>query len=319
MSEEHSNDHIEDVVLCSQNCDETNSPKNEKDEKDFKNFSSESSDSYYKNKFRLKKNSIEIKKKSLLKSKLKNDDIQTIIKNDPILSKLNKTMTTDDEIFDLANKKENKTKFKLEKEKEKNEKKEKKEKKVTNDSTNNKNKNNSVLFLNENQENKNQHNHNNKIKYELNEETYDINNISEEILKKENHHTNIEYNEKVQDQDNTLNINEKVNKIQLNSTKKQKQKEKTKKEIKLNEQNENKKNNQNFNSSILNEIKKNKELSPLSLIKKHGRLINNIEEIYNSNCEQIQNVRDEFAELKNDLNKIMNLINIGQKAVASLK
>lgn len=68
--------------MCSQNCDETNSPKNEKDEKDFKNFSSESSDSYYKNKFRLKKNSIEIKKKSLLKSKLKNDDIQTIIKND---------------------------------------------------------------------------------------------------------------------------------------------------------------------------------------------------------------------------------------------
>ncbi|CDO65241.1 conserved Plasmodium protein, unknown function [Plasmodium reichenowi] len=314
MSEEHSNDHIEDVVLCSQNCDEINSPKNEKDEKDCKNFSSESSDSYYKNKFRLKKNSIEIKKKSLLKSKLKNDDIQTIIKNDPILSKLNKTMTTDEEIFDLANKKENKTKFKLEKEK-----KEKKEKKLTNDSTNNKNKNNSVLFLNENQENKNQLNHNNEIIYELNEQIYDINNISEDILKNENNHINIEYNEKVQDQDNTLNINETVNKIQLNSTRKQKQKEKTKKEIKLNEQNEIKKNNQNFNSSILNEIKKNKELSPLSLIKKHGRLINNIEEIYNSNCEQIQNVRDEFAELKNDLNKIMNLINIGQKAVASLK
>ncbi|SPJ11158.1 conserved Plasmodium protein, unknown function [Plasmodium sp. DRC-Itaito] len=310
MSEEHSNGYIEDVVLCSQNCDEINTLKERKDEKDFKNFSSESSDSYYKNKFRLKKNSIEIKKKSLLKSKLKNDDIEEIIKNDTILSKLKKTMITDEEeSFDLANKKENKTKFKFEK-----------EKKIKNNSTNNKNKNNSVLFLNENLEKtKNQLNDNKKIKYQINEQTYDINDISEEILKQENHHTNIVHNQKVQDKDNTLIINEKENKIQLNYTKKQEQKEKKNKEIKSNEQNKIKTNNHNFNSSILNEIKKNKELSPLTLIKKHGRIINNIQEIYNSNCEQIQNIRDEFAELKNDLNKIMNLINIGQKAVASLK
>ncbi|SOV78289.1 conserved Plasmodium protein, unknown function [Plasmodium sp. gorilla clade G3] len=308
MSKEHCNSYIEDVVLCSQNCDEINSLKEEEEEKDFKNLSSESSDSYYKNKFRLKKNSIEIKKKSLLKSKLKNDDIQEIIKNDPILSNLNKTITTDGEIFDLANKKENKTKFKVEK-----------EKKIKKDSTNNKNKNNSVLFLNENLENKDKLNDNKKFIYQLNEQTYNINDISKETLKQENNHIIIENNEKVQAKDNTLIINEEQNKILFNFSKKKKEKEKEKKEIKSNEQNQIKKNNQNFNSSVLSEIKRNKELSPLSLIKKHGRLINNIEEIYNSNCEQIQNVRDEFAELKNDLNKIMNLINIGQKAVASLK
>ncbi|SOV16054.1 conserved Plasmodium protein, unknown function [Plasmodium gaboni] len=306
MSEDHSYSNIEDVVLCSQTCNEINSLKDEKEEKEFEKLSSESSDSYYKNKFRFKKNSIEIKKKSLLKNKLKNNDIQEIIKNDPILSNLNKTMISDAEVFDLANKKENKTKFKLEN-----------EKKGKKNSTNNKNKNNSVLFLNENLENQNQLNDNKKYNYQLNEQTCDINDISEDILKQENHLTNIDKNEKLEDNDDTLIINEQENKLQLNFTKKEKNKKK--KEIKSNEQNKIKQNNQNFNSSILSEIKKNKELSPLSLIKKHGRLINNIEEIYNSNCEQIQNVRDEFAELKNDLNKIMNLINIGQKAVASLK
>lgn len=38
-----------------------------------------------------------------------------------------------------------------------------------------------------------------------------------------------------------------------------------------------------------------------------------------SNSEEIINLRNEFSTIKSDLNKIMNIISIGQKAVSSLK
>ncbi|OTN65079.1 Uncharacterized protein PKNOH_S120160800 [Plasmodium knowlesi] len=116
-----------------------------------------------------------------------------------------------------------------------------------------------------------------------------------------------------------------------------------------------------------NDEKKKKELSPLAIIKKHGRLVkssegrtnalsafhpvkitppfivriattvtvpsanesphflfphgqvNQINEIHIRNDEEIEHLRNEYASLKNDLHKIMSIMNVGQRAVSSLK
>ncbi|SCN12957.1 conserved Plasmodium protein, unknown function [Plasmodium malariae] len=392
--------------------------------------SDNSSGSYYKNKFRFKKNSIEIKKKSLLKNKLKSDDMQTIIKKVPTRSNTkNKTIQDMGEIFCLVNNKENKQK----ENEQMNEKTEIKSVRC-NKTKGVKNHKKSVLFLKGKPVQKDSKNKVNIGEQQLGEEKYGKTDSEEETEEKHTDHGQVPNN------DNGVNVEETHNdetppnnrlhkkhkqknekredkNVSMNSDKNKTygttyikyEKEKKKQQIiskdgkkciqnslhnsnenikVLNSSNEVVKSNEKPRILMINEKQTNRQIikkelsqssnyvSPLELIKKHGRLnnnnncknnnincknnnnncknnnnncknnnnncknnnnncnnnnennnnnnvlnyfINRIEEIFLSNSQEIENIRNDFSSLKKDLNNISTLMNMGHKAVASLK
>ncbi|GAB66714.1 hypothetical protein PCYB_094980 [Plasmodium cynomolgi strain B] len=268
----------------------------------------ESSDSYYKSKFKFKKNSIEIKKKSLLKNKIKKNDIEQIIRNDPILSNINRTLETEGEVFCLATNNENS----------------KGEPSYTSDGVaqkrqNGKNgqnakkpKNGSVVYFKE---------------PTLTHKQINLEDSKDARTDKREHPNG------TNGTDDSAPLKNKcaptsggMKKSSLSSGKN--------------------KNTKKITSGVLNDAysvdgaksppgsaprghigktvtkndeTKKKELSPLAIIKKHGRLVNQINEIHTSNGEEIEHLRNEYASIKNDLHKIMSIMNVGQRAVSSLK
>ncbi|SCP04766.1 conserved Plasmodium protein, unknown function [Plasmodium ovale] len=380
---------------CEKDGSEKNGDQKERNGKDAVTSSDESSDSYYKNKFRFKKNSIEIKKKSLLKNKLKNDDIQEIIKNDPILSNINKGLECDGEVFCLANNRD-------EKQRERdgrnetgerdgrnetgerdgrnetgerdgrnemgergggsemgergggnemgergggNEAGEKKVKTKTITSDLSTGAQNYVMINNKGKKDSNvnflKDSHTKKKDLMIGGNIGDV-----EHGQQGGCYTNSKGKREKQEGREILK-HDNVSKI-TRTTKSDKQK--IKKNLQVcdkmegkNSQNDTLKGRQNCKkgeeeSSVgslmsppLYEKKKKKkegeleeeeekaELSPLSLIKKHGKMINRIHEVHTSNGQEVENLRNDFTIIKNDLSQIMSLINISQKAVSSLK
>ncbi|SBT71536.1 conserved Plasmodium protein, unknown function [Plasmodium malariae] len=392
--------------------------------------SDNSSGSYYKNKFRFKKNSIEIKKKSLLKNKLKSDDMQKIIKKVPTRSNTkNKTIQDMGEIFCLVNNKENK-------QKENEQMNEKTEIKSVRCSKTKRVKNHkkSVLFLKGKPVQKDTKNKVNIGEQQLGEEKYGKTDSEEDTEEKHTDHglvpnndndVNVEEihndetppnnrlhkqhmqkNEKREDRNVSMNSdkNKTYGTTYIKYEKEKKQQQIISKDGKkciqnslhnsnenikvLNSSNEVVKSNEKPRILMINEKQTNRQIikkelsqssnyvSPLELIKKHGRLnnnincknnsincknnsincknnsincknnsincknnsincknnnknnnnnnvlhyfINRIEEIFLSNSQEIENIRNDFSSLKKDLNNISTLMNMGHKAVASLK
>ncbi|EUD67288.1 hypothetical protein C922_02438 [Plasmodium inui San Antonio 1] len=262
----------------------------------------ESSDSYYNSKFKFKKNSIEIKKKSLLKNKIKKNDIEQIIRNDPILSNIKRTVETEGEVFCLGTKNENS----------------KGDSSCTSDGVaqkgqNGRNakkpKNGSVVYFKE---------------PTLTQKEISLEDRKDATMDKREHPNGTDDSAPL------------INKGVLTSGG-------TKKSSLSSGKNINKK---KITSGVLNDAytvdgtkspprnaprghigklvtkndeTKKKELSPLAIIKKHGRLVNQINEIHTSNSEEIEHLRNEYASLKSDLHKIMSIMNVGQRVVSSLK
>ncbi|CAG9477238.1 conserved Plasmodium protein, unknown function [Plasmodium vivax] len=256
----------------------------------------ESSDSYYKSKFKFKKNSIEIKKKSLLKDKIKKVDIERIIRSDPILSKINRPPETEGEVFCLATGSENS-------------KGQPSSPPDTAAQNAKKPKNSSVVYFKE---------------PTLTHKEINLHDGKDAKTDKREHPNGTDESAPLKNK--CLPTSGGMKKSFLSSGK-----------------NKNKK---KITSGILNDAysldgvksppgnaprghigkpatkddeTKKKELSPLAIIKKHGRLANQIDEIHTSNGEEIEHLRSEYASIKNDLHKIMSIMNVGQRAVSSLK
>ncbi|GAW81204.1 hypothetical protein, conserved [Plasmodium gonderi] len=306
-------------------------------------LSDESSDSYYKTKFKFKKNSIEIKKKSILKNKIKKDDNEQIIKNDPVVCKFNNTLENQGEIFCLIKNKENKT---IEKDLEKkgrrelnpsrnnyclanysdsiNSKKADKDKRV---------KNNSIVYFKDSTpspsftqlkvnhgENQNVHK-NNRVHLNAAAGGSDVAKAKCATVSGSKIGATISFNENCKNSQNDKNAESGKNGRQTSQTSQNSQNSQNN-ENSQTSQNSKKKKKQSGNANQflkMNEEKKKKEWCPLSIIKKHGFLINQMQEMHNGNSEEIKNLRNEYSKLKNDLNNIVNLMNMSQRAVSSLK
>ncbi|SBT35846.1 hypothetical protein POVWA1_029500 [Plasmodium ovale wallikeri] len=348
--------------------------------------SDESSDSYYKNKFRFKKNSIEIKKKSLLKNRLKNDDIQEIIKNDPILSNINKGLECDGEVFCLANVRDGKLRERdLGNETGErdqgnetgerdggNEAGEKKVKTKTITSDTSTGTQNHVMISNKGKKDSNvnflKDSHtqkkdlmiggdigdveqgqggcyiNSKGKREKQEggEILKYDDMSKITTTMQSDKRKIKKNLQVCDKMEGKNSSKDTLKGKQNcekgegesivgsfmspplyekkkKKKKEEEEEEKEKEKKEKEKEKKEKEKEKEKKEKEKKEKEKAELSPLSLIKKHGKMINRIQEVHTSNGQEVENLRNDFTIIKNDLTQIMNLINISQKAVSSLK
>ncbi|CXI39946.1 conserved Plasmodium protein, unknown function [Plasmodium berghei] len=278
------------------------------------NLSEESSDTIYKNRFRFKKNSIQIKKNSLLKTKIKNSNLEGTIINDPRLSNLVQFNNKDDNTSCIENniitkdiQNEELEKYSMKK--------------------NSKNKKPTVVFtkLTTIQKKKYIKNTDENITNEIKNDKKKEKNV---LIK--NKHSN-ELNTSLNDKSSYTNIKSPLDNISnFNKSKTNNQKVHKKNEIHKNflrnkhnlvNNNINQIDNQNNSIEIINynTTTDKTDESPLSLLKKHGKLIKYINEIHMSNSEEIINLRNEFSTIKSDLNKIMNIISIGQKAVSSLK
>ncbi|ANQ08232.1 Uncharacterized protein PCOAH_00027780 [Plasmodium coatneyi] len=261
----------------------------------------DSSDSYYKSKFKFKKNSIEIKKKSLLKNKIKKNDIEQIIKNDPILSNINRALETEGEVFCLATNENVKGEQSYTSDG------------VTQNGHNTKKpKNGSVVYFKE---------------PTLTHKEINLDDRKDARTDKQEHPNG------TNGTDDSATLKNKcvptsggTKKNSLPSGK-----NKNKKKITIGVLNDkysvdgakpppgNAPRGHIGKTVTRNDETKKKELSPLAIIKKHGRLVNQINEIHTSNDEEIEHLRNEYASLKSDLHKIMSIMNVGQRAVSSLK
>ncbi|KJP85856.1 hypothetical protein AK88_04504 [Plasmodium fragile] len=262
----------------------------------------ESSDSYYKSKFKFKKNSIEIKKKSLLKNKIKKNDIEEIIKNDPILSNINRTLEAEGEVFCLATNNENT----------------KSEQSCTSDGVSQKGqkekkpKNGSVVYFKEPT----------LTHKEINLE--DSKDAKKDKCEHPNGANRTDENAALKYKCVLTIGGTKKNSL---SSVKNKHTKKITSGVPTHAYSVDGAKSPPGNAprghigkpvTRKDETKK-MELSPLAIIKKHGRLVNQINEIHTSNGEEIEHLRNEYASLKNDLYKIMSIMNVGQRAVSSLK
>ncbi|SCM01512.1 conserved Plasmodium protein, unknown function [Plasmodium chabaudi chabaudi] len=323
---------------------ETNEFENTDNEtKSKENSSDESSDTPYKNRFRFKKSSIQIKKNSLLKTKIKNANLEGTTQNDSALGTLVQLNNKDDQISstennvitnDIPNEKLEKDSIK----------------KNSQISQNSRNKKASVEFTKlvsiqkKNIKNGDEHvasgikNGDENVASGIKN---DDENIINEIKNDKKKEKNVLLKSKQFDELNPLsNDKSKCNNTNikkplesasnLNKSKTDNQTVNKKNEIhksflknkqNLVNNNTNQIDTQNNSPEVTNfntTMDKSDE-SPLALLKKHGKLIKYINEIHMTNSEEIINLRNEFSTIKSDLNKIMNIISVSQKAVSSLK
>lgn len=307
------------------------SEKEKKRDSEGNESGSDISDFCYQNKFRFKTNSIELQKKIILKSKLKDkpdgstdvpssqkgkkasDNTIHLINTEDSSVTSNKEEQKTETINEKAIKKDNKSKkdkkskfdtniksereIKLEK-KIKNEKKSSKDRKHKGDIV--------CLKTNEYDAHNTDSIKKNKIKEnkkrESNVECHRID--SNEHPKDEN--TNEEQCE-MEETDNEMDSKEKDL-----EQKKQNYLNLREAEMKINEK-----------LKMIHMLKKEKmkcsELSPLDMIKQHGKLVNKIDQICNNNHEEISFLKNELTNLKDEVHKLMNIVNMSQKVVNALK
>ncbi|CAD2105155.1 hypothetical protein YYG_02061 [Plasmodium vinckei petteri] len=280
--------------------------------------SDESSDTTYKNRFRFKKNSIQIKKNSLLKIKNKNTNLEGTIINDSTLSNPVQPNNKDDQISSI----ENNTvandipNEELENDSIKKNGKESPNKKASVGftklvSTQKKNIKNADENITSEIKNDNKNEKNVLIKSKQFDE---LNTLSNDKSKYNN--TNIKNL-----RESTSNLNKSKTDNQTVNKKNEIHKNFLKNKQNLVNNNTNQIDAQNNSTEVtnFNTTTDKSDESPLSLLKKHGKLIKYINEIHMTNSEEIVNLRNEFSTIKSDLNKIMNIISVSQKAVSSLK
>ncbi|CDU17837.1 conserved Plasmodium protein, unknown function [Plasmodium yoelii] len=280
------------------------------------NLSDESSDTIYKNRFRFKKNSIQIKKNSLLKTKIKNTNLEGTIINDSKLNNIVQFNNKDENISCIENgvitkdmQNEELKKFSM---------------KNKENTKNKENAENTVVFTKLTSMQK---------KKSINDSDQNITNEIKNNKKKEknvlikNKHSD-ELNTSLNDKSSNNNTNTKSsleNISNLNKSKTNKKNEihknfiKNKHNIVNNNIHQIDSQNNSIETINYNTTTDKTDESPLSLLKKHGKLIKYINEIHMNNSEEIINLRNDFSTIKSDLNKIMNIISISQKAVSSLK
>ncbi|EAA19284.1 Drosophila melanogaster CG15040 gene product [Plasmodium yoelii yoelii] len=255
------------------------------------NLSDESSDTIYKNRFRFKKNSIQIKKNSLLKTKIKNTNLEGTIINDSKLNNIVQFNNKDENISCIENgvitkdmQNEELKKFSM---------------KNKENTKNKENAENTVVFTKLTSMQK---------KKSINDSDQNITNEIKNNKKKEknvlikNKHSD-ELNTSLNDKSSNNNTNTKSSLENISNLNKSK----------IDSQNN------SIETINYNTTTDKTDESPLSLLKKHGKLIKYINEIHMNNSEEIINLRNDFSTIKSDLNKIMNIISISQKAVSSLK
>ncbi|VTZ67930.1 conserved Plasmodium protein, unknown function [Plasmodium chabaudi chabaudi] len=334
---------------------ETNEFENTDNEtKSKENSSDESSDTPYKNRFRFKKSSIQIKKNSLLKTKIKNANLEGTTQNDSALGTPVQLNNKDDQISskennvitnDIPNEELEKDSIK----------------KNSQISQNSRNKKASVEFTKlVSIQKKNIKNGDENVASGIKNGDENVasgikngdenvasgikngdENITNEIKNDKKKEKNVLLKSKQLDELNPLsNDKSKCNNTNiknplesasnLNKSKTDNQTVNKKNEIhksflknkqNLVNNNTNQIDTQNNSPEVTNfntPTDKSDE-SPLALLKKHGKLIKYINEIHMTNSEEIINLRNEFSTIKSDLNKIMNIISVSQKAVSSLK
>ncbi|SCM00236.1 conserved Plasmodium protein, unknown function [Plasmodium chabaudi chabaudi] len=331
---------------------ETNEFENTDNEtKSKENSSDESSDTPYKNRFRFKKSSIQIKKNSLLKTKIKNANLEGTTQNDSALSTPVQLNNKDDQISSTENNVITNDIPNEELEKDS----------IKKNSPNSRNKKASVEFTKlVSIQKKNIKNADENVASGIKNADENVasgiknadenvatgiknddENITNEIKNDEKKEKNVLLKSKQFDELNPLsNDKSKCNNTNiknplesasnLNKSKTDNQTVNKKNEIhksflknkqNLVNNNTNQIDTQNNSPEVTNfntTMDKSDE-SPLALLKKHGKLIKYINEIHMTNSEEIINLRNEFSTIKSDLNKIMNIISVSQKAVSSLK
>lgn len=327
------NNEEDEKVTEESNGGESNTDDSQKENKEItdeneKENDSDLSDFCYQNKFRFKTNSIELQKKSIMKNKLKDktedttevpssqkgkktsDNTTNLTREDSSIAS-NKDEHKIETIHEKTSKKEKKSKIykknkfdaKIKSEQEiKLEKKLKKDKKSTNES---KDKGDTVcLKTNEYETQKMDSLKKNKIKYRNKKRESNVEYIADP---KEGNDDADEEEKEIEKTENEVDSNEN------DPDKKKKEYWNLREaEMKINEK-----------LKMIHMLKKEKikcsEMSPLDMIKQHGKLVIKIDQIYNDNTEEISFLKNELVNLKDEVHKLMNIVNMSQKVVNALK